>query len=405
MLLNILRWLKGYVCFKITGKFPERFINIVTKSGLTIWNTGRRNGELYACMYVRDYKAIRPLAKKSRVRLKVTKRVGSPFFVSKYKNRVGVLIGAFVFVLVIFLMSNFVWTIEITGLQTISEARLRQVLSDNGLYIGAYIPSKSFKIIGRDTMLELDDIGWMSINVIDSHASVEIKEKAQSPKVDNYHQPANVKAERDGLILRINVAEGEAFFDSGSAVVKDQLLVSCVVEDMLGGVTLVRANAEVIAQTHRDMIFTVDKTQPRFFYDEPKNRYTFDLLGVRIPVSFSFADEKENLVRYKTESVLLFDTVLPLSVKTQSLYKRSQITDTITENEAKEILLSYSSLYEAFELSDCLVTDRAYDFSESDSQFILTTSFTCEEDIAYQQDINIENADTERMISIKEDSQ
>ena len=403
-MLEIFRWLQGYVCFKIYGKFPERFINIVTKSGIAIWDTKRFDGNLCACMYVRDYLKIRTLAKKSRVRLEITEKRGSPFFVRKYKNRVGVLFGIAVFALVIFVMSNFVWTIEITGLQTISEAQLRQVLCDNGLYIGTYIPSKSFKTITRDTMLKLDDIGWMSINVIDSHASVEIKEKAKSPKVDNYRQPANVKAKRDGLILKINVHEGESVFGSGSAVVKDQMLVSSVVEDKLGGVTLVRANAEVIAQTHREMIFTVDKNETRFTFDEPKSRYEFNLLGLKIPLSFSFADDSEHLLCYKTESLCLFDTVLPLSLNTQSLYKRTPIKSKILKSEAEKILNNYASMYEAFELSECLVTDRKTELSENTTQYILKVNYTCEEDIAYQQDINVDNADTERHDAMVEEN-
>lgn len=403
-MLEIFRWLQGYVCFKIYGKFPERFINIVTKYGIAIWDTKRIDGNLCACMYVRDYLRIRTLAKKSRVRLEITEKRGSPFFVRKYKNRVGVLFGIAVFALVIFVMSNFVWTIEITGLQTISEAQLRQVLCDNGLYIGTYIPSKSFKTITRDTMLKLDDIGWMSINVIDSHASVEIKEKAKSPKVDNYRQPANVKAKRDGLILKINVHEGESVFGSGSAVVKDQMLVSSVVEDKLGGVTLVRANAEVIAQTHREMIFIVDKNEKRFTFDEPKSRYEFNLLGLKIPLSFSFVDDSEHLLCYKTESLCLFDTVLPLSLNTQSLYKRTPINSAITKSEAEKILNNYASMYEAFELSECLVTNRKIKLSENTTQYILKVNYTCEEDIAYQQDINVDNADTERHDAMVEEN-
>ncbi|MBQ8538929.1 MAG: sporulation protein YqfD [Ruminococcus sp.] len=395
-MLEIFRWLQGYVCFKICGKFPERFINIVTKAGIAIWNTKRTDGELCACMYVRDYRKIRHLAKKSRVKLKIVKKAGSPFFVRKYKNRVGVLFGVAVFSLVIFIMSNFVWTINITGLQTISEAQVRRVLCDNGLYIGTYIPSQSFKTISRDTMLELDDIGWMSINVIDSHASVEIKEKAKSPKVDNYHQPANVKAERDGLILKINVHEGEGLFNSGSAVVKDQMLVSSVVEDKLGGVTLVRANAEVIAQTHREMIFSVDKNETRYVYDEPKDRYKFNILGLKIPFSLTFADDSEHILCYKTESLSLFDTVLPLSLQTQTLYNRTPLNKVINKQEAEDILFKKASLYEAFDLSDCLVVDRKAQFSQTDTQYFLKMSYTCEEDIAYQQDINVDNADIER---------
>ena len=403
MLLNILRWLKGYVCFVINGRFPERFINVVTKSGLSIWNTKRSDGELYACMYVRDYKNIRPLARKSRVTLKTHKRIGFPFFVKKYKSRVGVLLGIAVFIAIASFLSNFVWTIEVTGLQTISEAEVLQVLGDNGLKVGTYKPSSSFKIIGRDTMLQLDDIGWMSINVLGSHASVEIKEKAKSPQVDNYHQPANVKAERDGLILRINVSEGESFFNAGSAVVKDQMIVSSVIEDELGGVTLVRANAEVIAQTKREQTFEIAKNQPRYSYSEPIKRYEFNVLGINFPLSLSFADDKDCLICYQNTAVSLFDTTLPLQNETQFLYKRQLLSDKLSESTAQSVLMSRASLYEAFELSECVVTDRVCEFSQTDTHYVLKVSYTCEEDIAYQQDINVDNADTERIEALQKE--
>ncbi len=395
MLLSILRWLKGYVWFDIKGRYPERFINVVVKNGLSVWNTGRKNDDLCACMYINDYKHIRKYAKKGRVTLKVTKRSGFPFFVKEHKNRVGVIVGLAVFIAVVAILSNFVWTIEISGLQTISEAQVLSSLSKNGLYIGRYKNNASFKVITRDTMLDIRDIGWMSINVVGSHASVEIKEKAKSPKIDDYLQPANVKASRDGLIVKMNVSEGEKLFDSGSAVVKDQLLVSSVVEDMLGGVTLVRADAQVIAQTNRSETFTIPKSVDTTSYDLPQKRYMFDILSLKIPLSFSFADDSGCLIRYDKKAVELFDTVLPLSVTTQTLYTENTSKKILSEKEAEETLRLLSLLYEAFELEDCTVLDRKYELSQTDGCYVLKTNFSCEEDIAYQQDINIEKAFTD----------
>ncbi len=392
-MLNIFRWLLGFVRFTVVGKFPERFINIVTKSGLSIWDTENKNGVLNASMFVRDYKNIRLYAKKSRVRLKIQKKSGLPFFIKKYKARVGVLIGLFIFVLIAMFMSNFVWTIDIVGLQTVSEAQLVSSLKENGLFIGTYKPSASFKTIARDTMLDIPDIGWMSINVVNSHASVELKEKAKSPKVADYHQPANVKAERDGLIVSINTSQGESYFESGSAVVKDQLLVSAVVEDMLGGVTLVRADAEVVAQTKREKTFSVTKFQQTLSFCEPVYRKELNIFSLSIPYSFAFADENDSLISYKTENSELFDTTLPLSVTTKTIYKAEEFKTTFTQEEAQETLLKYCALFESFELSDCIIKDREYKFYETDTEYLLDVEFICEEDIAYQQDINIDNAE------------
>lgn len=398
MLLNLFRWFFGYVRFSVIGKFPERFINIVTKSRFSIWDTKNIDGTLYGCMYVRDYKKIRPLAHKSRVRLKVCSRHGLPFYIRRYKARVGVLVGIAVFALVVFFMSNFVWTIDIVGLQTISEAQLREVLKDNGLYIGTYKPSVSFKVIARDTMLDLDDIGWMSINVINSNASVELKEKAKSPKVEDYHKPANVKAERDGLILSINTREGKALFEKGSAVVKDQMIVSGVIENALGGVRFVRADAQVMAQTTHGNTFSVDKQIHSLDVLDIKTRRNLEIFTLNIPVTFCFADDSESIARYHTNSLTLFDTTLPLSIVSKNLYEKSYHSVIIKEKQAQIILQKQAALSEMFSLSECTVTNREFNFTNTNSNYILDVTYTCTENIAYQQDINIDNLTLENTL-------
>ncbi|MBR2715506.1 MAG: sporulation protein YqfD, partial [Ruminococcus sp.] len=270
MLLEIVRWMLGYVSFEIIGKFPERFINIVSKNSISIWNTSKRDQSLFACMHVKDYKNIRRLAKKSSVRLKVVSRHGFPFFIKKYHNRIGVVFGVIVFTVIVYVLSCFVWTIDVVGLETISYSKLMNTLNDNGLYVGTYIPSVSFNNISRSTMIEIDDIAWMAINVQGSHASVELKEKRKSPKVPDFNQPANVKAKCDGVILSINTRAGEAYFEKSSAVVKDQMLVSGVLKDKLGGVSVVRADAEIIARTNHKSTFSAEKTYGCYSFSNAK---------------------------------------------------------------------------------------------------------------------------------------
>ncbi len=394
-MLDFIRWLQGFVRFYIIGNSPERFINIVTKNRISIWNTERVDGKMFACMFAKDYKDIRPLAKKSRVRLKVKSRHGLPFFVKAHKNRVGILIGVAVFVLVVYIMSCFVWTIDVTGLETISYTDVMQTLKDNGLYIGAFKPNCSFTNISRNTMIEIEDIGWMSLNTIGSHCSVEIKEKAKSPKVDDFSTPANVKAKRDGQIISINTANGEACFGVGSAVVKDQLLVNCVIEDQLGRVKLVRADAEIIAKTKREKVFSIEKKTavPQLSYlDDTK---TARVIFFDIPYNFSFADKSGSAVRKTTKSVELFDTQLPLSVTTQRIYKKEDKKIILDSKKAKEILQKKAFVYETFCLSECTIRDKHYEFSENDSGFILRAFYECEEDIAYQQEIDINDVTIE----------
>ena len=72
MLLRLIRWSKGYVDFSAYGKFPERFINLTTRNGINVWNLKPVQNGLTATMQVYDYKNIRSIASKSKLRLRVT---------------------------------------------------------------------------------------------------------------------------------------------------------------------------------------------------------------------------------------------------------------------------------------------------------------------------------------------
>ncbi len=397
-MLEIVRWFFGYVTFEVIGKFPERFINIVTKNGLSIWNTKKTEEALSARMYVRDYKSIRRLCKKSRVRLKIKEKHGLPFFIRKYKSRVGVVIGGIVLISVVAFMSCFVWTIEVTGLKTISYTHLMQTLQKNGLYVGTYKPSVSFQTITRDTMLDIDDIGWMAINVNGSYASVEIKEKAKSPHVDDIYKPANVKAKCDGLIKHIDVKAGYSYFEAGSAVVKDQLIVGSVVESKTGSVNLVRANAKVIADTTHKKSFCIDKSQRVYEFAGFKERKSACAFGLSVPYKFAFMDDSTCAIRYTTKNPVFFDTLLPISVTSQRLYEKTFRDVLLSQQEATKLFEKQSALFSVFNLSDCTVNDIKLTSSNSDSSYIFDVTYFCTQDIAYQQEIDAENLKIEKPV-------
>ena len=72
MLLKVIRWSKGYVDFSASGKFPERFMNITAKNGVNLWNPVPKRNAISASMYLSDYKKIRILARKSRVKTRIS---------------------------------------------------------------------------------------------------------------------------------------------------------------------------------------------------------------------------------------------------------------------------------------------------------------------------------------------
>ncbi len=383
MLLGFLRFMRGYVRFTVSGRYPERFINISLRNKLRLWSVTGDGGRLTACMYMRDYLSVRRYARGSGVRLRVTERRGLPTLLRKYSDRTGLVIGAAAFVLTVFVMSLFIWSIDVTGLGRISESEMRAMLRERGVFIGAFRPTADYESACRSIMLADRRVGWMAINVDGSYASVEIKEESPSPKVEDIRIPCNVKARRDGRILRINAEQGKTLLKEGSGVVGGQLVVSGVMEDALGGVRFVRAQAQIIAETDYHAGFQIPKAiLTRRPTDEVRTRYSADLFGMTLPLTVGSVSTVEYLESEVEDVPAPLDVRLPAGILTYRLYGVEPSEERLNPRSAEELLTKEAQLYEIFTLSACTVTDRSYRLIPDENGYTLRADFTCTEDIA-----------------------
>ncbi len=388
MLLRFLRYLRGYVRFSVNGKFPERFLNITSSRGVRLWEVQRRGESFSASMYMSDYRRIRPLTRKANVRLKLSKKCGLPAFLSRNRRRVGPVIGACAFLLTVFIMSQFIWTVDISGLDTVSESEMRDLLRENGMYVGAFKPALDMQEISRAIMLEKHEVGWMAVNVTGSYASVEVKEEAPAPEVNDISFPCNVKAKRDGVLLRIEAYEGRAAIAEGSGVIAGQLIISGVIEDELHGARLVHAGGRVIAETTHEARFALPATLSGLSPDgETAERLSLNLFGLRLPFGFGKVSSPYSASLEVTESPAPLGVTLPVGTVTEHVSALCESERKLDENSAEELLRQQSVLYETFVLADCTVTARDYSLSCEDDTYTLTVVYTCTEDIAVSEPI------------------
>ena len=390
MLLCLLRYLRGYVSFSVSGRFPERFINIALRHNLRLWNVVMGDGSLTACMYMRDYRRIRRYARGAGVRTRVRERRGLPMLLRRYRDRMGLAVGAAAFVVSVFVMSLFIWSIDITGLNSVSESEMRSMLADNGVFIGAFKPATDAMGASRTIMLEDSRVGWMAINITGSYASVEIKEKSPSPEVEDISEPCNIKAKRDGRILSVNAEQGRTVLKEGSGVVAGQVIVSGVMDDQTGGVRLVHSKARVIAETTHKAEFRVPKSISAYVpTGEVKERRSISIFGATIPMTLGGVHTVGVLSDEISESPDPLGVTLPVELRTRRMYAIEQTRRELDDNSAKELLYREARLYEVFSLSCCTVTARDYRFISTADGFSMSVSFTCEEDVAFQDPIGV----------------
>ena len=391
MLLDFLRFLRGSVCFEIHAPFPERFLNIMMKNRVRLWGTKRSGDRLYSCMYMRDYRRIRPLARRAKARLSIQKKCGLPVYLAAHTDRAGIFLGAAAFFLTVFVMSQFVLSFEITGLSRISQAQLKEDLKEQGFYVGAFKPLCDFSEISRNVMIGNKDVGWMAINVQGSFASVEIKEESLPPFVENIREPCNIKASSDGTIVRMNTKQGDAVIKEGSGVIKDQLLISGVTESETGGVSFVHADAQVTALTEHAAVFSVEKDRSALIpAEEKKQRRQISFLGLYLPIGFSSVSSPYSTVRSVEKTMRFLDINIPIGCVTERITALSHVSRMLSKDEAKAILEENALLYETFSLSECEVKDRDERFSDEGDRFTLSVTYHTLEDIAYASPIMVE---------------
>lgn len=391
MILSFLRLLRGYVEFEAQGRFPERFINLLNRRGVAYWNMLPQKTGCRGNLFVKDYLKIRPTARKAEVRLRVKKRRGLPFFLRKYRARRGVAVGAVLAALVLAFLSGFIWDIKVDGLNTISQSRFDSVLRECGLYSGALKGSVDTDAVERKLMLRIPEIRWVSVNALNNICQIQIKEKAARPKKKTASYPCNIRAERDGIITKTVVYSGAKVIESGSAVKKDQLLVSAVVENAENRLSYVHSSADIYADIFLSKKIILKKNQ---YILIPKENYTqksnLNFMWFTLPFKLSASDSTLYCDNYYKNVVCFNDVSLPISesICRRFYFEREKFTP--DQKTAKEILKKRLLLYECFSRENCVIKSRRERFLESDDGFALKADYVMNKNIAVRQRIRVE---------------
>lgn len=392
-MVKILRLLRGYVVFMVTGSYPEKFVNICTYNGVNVWGVESKDGVVYCRTIAANYRVIRILSRRTSAKIRVKRKIGLPFILNKNRKRIGLPIGLVCFFVIFKVLSLFVWNFDIYGNVTISDTRAKNVLESIGVYEGVYGKFDSLKNLQTRAMIEFKNVSWITINIDGSKGEVKISELVEKGEITDETTPCNIKAEVDGRIIRVDAYSGASSVNSGDAVVKGNLLISGVVENEHGEVSLAHADGVVWAETNRVESFSVPKEQMSVTYDEScDKRYSCRLFNVVIPLraknfaadgSFLFfSDENKMEFRGETASVSLIEESI-------FHYDRRKINN--TEQSAEKQFHAEMMLNELFNYGDKKIINRSIESTVDKNGFNYNVHYECEEDIGIQSDIIVED--------------
>ncbi len=209
----------GYVSIVVEGYYIERFINICKSKNIFFWNMKREKSSLlYANVGIKEFKQLKSIAKKLKCNIKIKRKRGLPFIFNKYKKRKIFVVLLLLVVVLLTTCSNYVWNVEITGLENISYEEISDQLEEAGLAVGISKNKIDVKKITNDIRLKRDDIAWIGINITGTNAKVEIVEAKEKPEIIDENEYCNIIADKECMITKINVQNGTAMVKKGDIV-------------------------------------------------------------------------------------------------------------------------------------------------------------------------------------------
>jgi len=392
VLLKIIRFLWGYVIFTASGAFPERFINLSAKAGVSLFNIKRQGAVLYCSTMASEYKALRRISKKSGIKIKIKEKHGFPFFVRKYKKRKGIFVGILCFGLTLYFLSLYIWSIDVQGATTLDKNELSNLIGGLGVSAGTLKSEIDTPMLEKTIMKNFDNIAWVSVNIKGSTLSFELKERVIPPQIIPKTAPCNVKSNSDGQITRMEIYQGTPEVKYGDAVIKGQLLINGFVEDDFGVCNVRHADGKVFALTKHELKKEMDLCQTeRQSTGKTVVRKRLKLFGLELPLTLISAPEKDYEKSVQVNNINILGVNLPISY-----YKEvwTQICDKKIVLSGDDALLKANEELESEEkemLKDVKIISKDKKEKVENGRAIVIANYVCEENIAVQEEIFLEN--------------
>lgn len=318
-----------------------------------MWDLVSVNGSYECNMTLKDFRIIRPLVKKSKTRLRITKKEGLPFFLYRNRKRKVTYISVILFFLFLHTMSLFIWDIEFEGNQKYTDGVLMDFLYSYGYKHGMKISNITCEDIEKQIRNEYNDINWVSAMIDGTKLIVKVKENTGILHLEENTESGSgdLVADKEGVVREIVTRQGTPVVHVGDQVAKGDILVSGVVDIIDDSSTVVnrhyvRADADVTLELSYYYKDTIKKAYKKRVYEEEKKQYFIQGFGYRfVFLPMNLKDVKAE-VYTDTKQVHIFSNFyLPFYYGDSIIKYYSEVDSVYTDEQLKGIAEGRLSYY------------------------------------------------------------
>lgn len=381
---------RGVTKIEASGAQPERILNYCAENGIEFWSASPcRDFSITFCVHASYADSLLARSGKNGLDVKLISETGGRKLKLGAKRRAVFLLTFVLCVSLAAVSSLFLWRIEISGNDKLSDAEILRKLAECGVDYGAYWPALSSDEIRSRIVSEMPEIAWLSLNVRSSKAEIIVHERIDKPDIVNEKSPCDIIASKSGVIRKMSVLEGESAAIVGNAVAKGDVLVRGLMSSETGDERYVHSMAQVIADTWYEISAQTPLLEERKTEKSGRNT-AFSLVIGKKRINF-FSDsrnkcdscDKINKLKYISLGDV-FTLPVGYAVERTTQYETSLLP--IDEDEAVGRMKESLKNELQRRIDDGQIVSAEYSVSKTDKVMTVTLRAQCIENIAKEAD-------------------
>ena len=238
------------VVVTLRGAQPERVLSACAKQGVEVSRvTPVENFCLKATVSAFQVGKVKEIASKYQCQVENVRVSRAGRFLRKGKRRALFALLVAALALLSWLSSLFIWEIRVVGNETVSTASILRALDDCGVSAGTFWPKMNIDLVRSGVQRRVKGLEWFTVNLHGSVADVIVTERTEAPEVVDNDAPYELYAAHSGIVVKMEVLQGQPLVQRGDFVTSGQVLVSGAPEDIQGEHTGVHALGSVRVRT------------------------------------------------------------------------------------------------------------------------------------------------------------
>lgn len=257
-MISLLNFLKGYYKIFICGCGMERFLNLCGNKGVLLWKLARKKGGYEFYVSKNAYESLLSVREKTNTTIEIEGKYGLPFFLYRYRKRKLFFVGMAGCLVLIYILSLFIWDIQIVGTVRYTEEEIEKYLMEKEISTGIRKKRINCPDLEEEIREDFPDAAWVSCDIEGTRFRVHLKETIddveQADNVSEDKEPKDIVASKSGTITSIITRNGTPLVKKGETVKKGDTLISGIIYlynefDELLETSLIRADGDIKAKT------------------------------------------------------------------------------------------------------------------------------------------------------------